>query len=285
MHSAPGETAGDRPISRERESAIQRLARSPLLPARQRLELAEELVADVQGLARRLEADGLPPAEARRRALERLAPSGEAVHELEQLHGGRRPRWWGRPDVGSGLAEGDGVLHCEGPPREGSPGLRWPTNALALAVGSLLFWGLPPGAGAVTLPLALAMGVAVAGAAALVRQGWPTTGEDAPAWRRALRFHLATLVVLWSAALLGAAVVVDRWLEPLGASIPGAPPQEAAGALGALFHPLLAISAVSTAVTLVALVHLTLLLPRVADRLHARDAVEEIVQVLLQRSR
>lgn len=242
-------------LASAREGALHRLGHSMHLPALQRLALVEELASDVEGLAGRLEAGGLPSAEARRRALQVLTPSPEAVSELEQLHGRRRPQ------------------------------TSWPTGLLALAGGWLLLWGLPPEPGAVTLPVALAGAVAVAGAAGLVRHGWSTFGEDPLEWRRALRLHLASLVVLWSATLLGSAVAVQQWLGLQAAEPAAAAGAEAAGELLTLVHPLLALFTLGTAVTLVAVVHLTLLFPRVAGRLRSREAVEEILQILLHGSR
>lgn len=255
MREGSGAAMPDHRIDGRREGAIRRLGDSRHLPALQRLALVEELAADVEGLAVRLEAGGLPPLEARRRALELLAPSPEAVDELEQLHGLRQSREW------------------------------WPAGVLALAGGCAVLWGVPPGPGMVTLPVAVAGAVLGAGTLRLVRLGWSGLGEDAPEWHRSLRVHLAGLVVLWSATLLGVAVALHHWLEARGADAVAPLGPEAAGGLATLLHPALGLLTLGTAVTLAAVVHLTLLVPRVAGRLQARDAVEEILQILLQGSR
>lgn len=228
---------------------IERLARTPLLPAHRRLALVEELAGDVEGLALRLESEGIPSADARRRALELLAPSPEAVRELEGLHGvADRP---------------------------------WLPPLLAVGAAALVARILPVGASGTGLLVALATGLTAAGAGELIRRGSSATLDDPARWRRPLRFEVAGVVLVWAATLLAGAWVLHQWLGTLAAL----PPDGHAVAVATLLHPLVALCGVATAVTLVVGVHLALSVPRASRRMRARDTVEQLVLVLLERSR
>ncbi|NNF26536.1 MAG: hypothetical protein HKN73_04835, partial [Gemmatimonadetes bacterium] len=52
----------------------------------ERLRILRELESDLEELSRRLEADGLDPVEARRRAIEALVPAGTVLRDLAAVH-------------------------------------------------------------------------------------------------------------------------------------------------------------------------------------------------------
>lgn len=66
--------------------ALREVERGLAAPLPDRVRILTELEADLEALRDRLVADGLDPAEARRRALEALVPSPEALGELDRLH-------------------------------------------------------------------------------------------------------------------------------------------------------------------------------------------------------
>lgn len=65
---------------------IRRIAEELEAPPAARILVAEELAADLEALRRELVARGVPRAVARRRAVDILAPSAEALDELGRLH-------------------------------------------------------------------------------------------------------------------------------------------------------------------------------------------------------
>lgn len=87
---------------------LQRAHRRLDLPQPARARILLELAADLEDAHARLRRQGLDEEEARRRAVERLAPSDEALDELVTLHSRRLRRWlYGlRPGVLSRLERG-----------------------------------------------------------------------------------------------------------------------------------------------------------------------------------
>ncbi len=78
-----------------REHPLARVERELNVAPRHRLDLIEEVAADVKELRAELERRGLSPAQARRAALQQLVPGGEALERLEVRHA-PRPRRWAR---------------------------------------------------------------------------------------------------------------------------------------------------------------------------------------------
>jgi len=72
---------------------LARLERDLRMPPQRRLELLEEIDADLDALFRELVARGLSPARARQVALSRLLPEGEALEHLEAEHEPIGARW------------------------------------------------------------------------------------------------------------------------------------------------------------------------------------------------
>lgn len=68
------------------EAELRGVAQSLDLPQPMRSRILLELRADLEDLAAALSAEGVPEAEARRRAVEALVPSPEALGELRRLH-------------------------------------------------------------------------------------------------------------------------------------------------------------------------------------------------------
>lgn len=76
-----------------REHPLARVERELKLAPRHRLDLVEEVGADMRALQAELQRRGRSPAEARREAIRRLVPGGEAVRRLEGRHAPRLGRW------------------------------------------------------------------------------------------------------------------------------------------------------------------------------------------------
>jgi len=75
-------------------------ARRLNIPPRRRLEMIEELGADLEALQAAYERRGLSPAAARREALMRLVPAEESIHELNAQHAPRTARWLKAAGIG-----------------------------------------------------------------------------------------------------------------------------------------------------------------------------------------
>lgn len=76
-----------------REHPLAGVERELRLTPRHRLDLVQEVDADVRALQTELKRRGRTPAEARREAIQRLVPTGEAVRRLEDGHAPRLGRW------------------------------------------------------------------------------------------------------------------------------------------------------------------------------------------------
>ena len=76
-----------------REHPLASVERELKVAPQHRLDLIEEVEADVRALQAELERRGRSRAQARRAALERLVPAGAAVEELEARHTSRMGRW------------------------------------------------------------------------------------------------------------------------------------------------------------------------------------------------
>ncbi|MCY3676171.1 MAG: hypothetical protein F4Z31_12210 [Gemmatimonadetes bacterium] len=76
-----------------REHPLARVEREVKLAPRQRLDLVEEVDADVRAMQAEMERRGYSPAEARREAIRRLVPAGEVVEQLEDRHAPGLGRW------------------------------------------------------------------------------------------------------------------------------------------------------------------------------------------------
>jgi len=76
-----------------REHPLARVEREVKLAPRQRLDLVEEVGADVRAMQTEMERRGCSPVEARREAIQRLVPTGEAVEQLEDRHAPGLGRW------------------------------------------------------------------------------------------------------------------------------------------------------------------------------------------------
>lgn len=68
------------------DPALRRVAAGLDLPVRTKAAILAELQSDLEGLYRHYRRRGVPPAEATRRAQERLAPGAGTVRELVRLH-------------------------------------------------------------------------------------------------------------------------------------------------------------------------------------------------------
>lgn len=75
-----------------REHPLAGVERELKVGPRRRLDLIEEVDADVRALQAELERRGRTPAEARHEALRRLVPDGEVLDQLEARHGSRLQR-------------------------------------------------------------------------------------------------------------------------------------------------------------------------------------------------
>ena len=97
-----------------REHPLARVEREVKLAPRHRLDLVEEVDADVRAMQAEMERRGCSPAEARREAIQRLVPTGEVVRQLEDRHVPGPGRWlrangrWLRTDGRSLHADGRG---------------------------------------------------------------------------------------------------------------------------------------------------------------------------------
>ena len=89
-----------------REHPLARVEREMRLAPRHRLDLVEEVDADVRAMLAEMERRGCSPAEARREAIRRLVPAGEAMQRLEERHAPPLRRWL-RAD-----GRGDRVARC-----------------------------------------------------------------------------------------------------------------------------------------------------------------------------
>jgi len=76
-----------------REHPLARVERDVKLAPRHRLDLVEEVDADVRALQAEMERRGCSPAEARQEAITRLVPAGEVVEQLEDRHAPGLGRW------------------------------------------------------------------------------------------------------------------------------------------------------------------------------------------------
>lgn len=76
-----------------REHPLAGVERALKLAPRHRLDVVEEVDADVRALQMELERRGRTPAEARREAIQRLVPTGDTVRRLEDRHAPRLGRW------------------------------------------------------------------------------------------------------------------------------------------------------------------------------------------------
>ena len=80
-------------------------ARRLNIPPRRRLDMIEELAADLEALQAAYECRGLSPAAARREALMRLVPAEESLHELNAQHVPRTARWLKADGIGGGVEQ------------------------------------------------------------------------------------------------------------------------------------------------------------------------------------
>ena len=76
-----------------REHPLERVERELKVAPRHRLDLIEEVDADVKALQAELVRRGRDPVQARRAALRQLAPAGAAIEKLEARHTSRLGRW------------------------------------------------------------------------------------------------------------------------------------------------------------------------------------------------
>ncbi len=68
------------------QPALRRLDRDLMVPIPDRLRILRELEFDLEALSSELEARGMPPEQARARALDALVPDGATLRELDRLH-------------------------------------------------------------------------------------------------------------------------------------------------------------------------------------------------------
>ena len=76
-----------------REHPLARVEREVKLAPQQRLDLVEEVDADVRAMQAEMERRGYSPVEARREAIRQLVPTGEVVEQLEDRHAPGLGRW------------------------------------------------------------------------------------------------------------------------------------------------------------------------------------------------
>ncbi|MYE17975.1 MAG: hypothetical protein F4Y07_16010 [Gemmatimonadetes bacterium] len=106
------------------------------IPPRRRLEMIEELGADLEALQAAYERRGLSPAAARREALMRLVPADESIYELNAQHAPRTARWLKAAGIG-GRVERFGAAAAA--ILAGAAVLMIPAKEAAVQ-GSLLLW-------------------------------------------------------------------------------------------------------------------------------------------------
>lgn len=128
-----------------REHPLARVERELKLAPRHRLDLVEEVDADVRALQAELERRGRSPAGARREAIRRLVPNGEAIQRLEDRHAPGPGRWLradGRGDRVTGLGVGAAALlgGAVGMIATGRPGL--PGTAMVLSWALVIVFAL-----------------------------------------------------------------------------------------------------------------------------------------------
>lgn len=68
------------------QPTLRRLDRDLMVPVPDRLRILRELEFDLEALSGELEARGMPPEQARARALDALVPDGATLRELDRLH-------------------------------------------------------------------------------------------------------------------------------------------------------------------------------------------------------
>lgn len=91
-----------------REHPLARVEREVKLAPQQRLDLVEEVDADVRAMQAEMERRGYSPVEARHEAIRRLVPAGEVVEQLEDRHTPGLGRWLrtdGRRQHGDGRGD------------------------------------------------------------------------------------------------------------------------------------------------------------------------------------
>ena len=173
-----------------REHPLASVERGMRVAARHRLDLIEEVEADVRALQAELERRGHSPAQARRAALRRFLPGSEALEQLEARHAP--------------------------PPRRWARGARWLDHAVRLGVaavaalaGTLAFTlpasGPPGGTAALFWLQALVTALLAANLAWVGAQLW-IHGDLRPAGRRVLWFrHVGLILTAVAVGALGAA--------------------------------------------------------------------------------
>lgn len=83
-----------------REHPLAGVEREVKLAPRHRLDLVQEVDADVRAMQAELERRGWSPAEARQEAIQRFVPTGEVVEQLEDRHAPGLGRWLRAEDRG-----------------------------------------------------------------------------------------------------------------------------------------------------------------------------------------
>ena len=78
-----------------RDHPLKRVERELKVPPQRRLDLIEEVDADVRALQAELERRGRTPSQARRAALRQAVPDDQALADLEARHAPRLGRWAG----------------------------------------------------------------------------------------------------------------------------------------------------------------------------------------------
>lgn len=194
------------------ESMLDAVARRLKAPPRRRLELIEELGADAEALRDELQRRGYDANAARRLAARRVAPSGEALAELEAQHAPRLGRWMRKTGLAGGIE-------------------RMAAMATAILAGSAmlaaLWWQDPAATGSL-------VGWSLAVVVALLSSNWARAaarlwidGELRPALRAVLWARQVGLIV--AAASLGG--FGAAWEGHVALGVPEASPDAVWGAV------------------------------------------------------
>lgn len=192
-----------------RDHPLKRVERELKVPPQRRLDLIEEVDADVRALQAELERRGRTPSQARRAALRRAVPDDQALADLEARHAPRLGRWAGA----AGWVDRAVVLGVA----------LAATSAGCIAVMVMYGSGVPAVPALVIWPLVIVIAALAANlswaAIQLLIHGDLRPGQRRSLWNR----HAGLVVAAVAVGALGAGWVGRATLAPLAAPTIAAP--------------------------------------------------------------
>lgn len=174
-----------------REHPLARVERELKLAPRHRLDLVQEVDADVRAMQAEMERRGRTPAEARREAIQRLVPSGEVVEQLEDRHAPGLGRWLRTEDRGERVTRvGIGAVATLG----GAVGIVATVRPGLSGTAMVLSWAL-----------VIVFALLVANLARVAAQLWLHGDLRVRQWRLLWARHAGLIVTAVALGALGAA--------------------------------------------------------------------------------